>query len=307
MIRRAGAARGRASIRPALPSWFATVLRALALCLPVLPISQPLRAQSTPPRPDWEFTGRLSTVFASGNSESSTFGIGATLRRSGGRHDIKFEVGGVRTESARTTRRAVGSSADYDVEENTNWRKTAEAVFGRIRYGRQINGSFLVFGGVDWLRNTFAGIDSRLLIASGAGNVWADSEDFRFKTDYGVTYTFQNDVVENPFLRSKFPGLRFSWDMMRRLTETTQLESTLVTDLNIENTRDVRADFTNGLTLAIYSALALKPSVQLQWRNDPALTEIELFDDGGLATGEKVRVPLNRLDTFVTIALVVTL
>ena len=270
-------------------------------------LSAPASAQTMAQPPDWQFTGRLSTVFASGNSESSTFGIGATLRRSGGANDLKFETGAVRTESGRKTRRAVGTSGDFDVEESTVWRKTAEALFARVRYGRQINGGFLFFGGVDWLRNTFAGIDSRLLIASGAGNVWVDRDDFRFKTDYGITYTFQKDVVENPFLRSKFPGLRFSWDVMRKLTETAQLESTLVTDLNIENTRDVRADFTNGLTLAIYRALAVKPSVQLQWRNDPALTEIELYAADGTLTGERVRVPLNRIDTFVTIALVVTL
>jgi putative salt-induced outer membrane protein YdiY len=277
----------------------------LTLLLGIL--SAPASAQTMAQRPDWQFTGRLSTVFASGNSESSTFGIGATLRRSGGANDLKFDLGAVRTESGRKTRRAVGTSGNFDVEETTVWRKTAEALFARVRYGRQFNGGFLFFGGVDWLRNTFAGIDSRLLIASGAGNVWVDRDDFRFKTDYGITYTFQKDVVENPFLRSKFPGLRFSWDMMRKLTETAQLESTLVTDLNIENTRDVRADFTNGLTLAIYRALAVKPSVQLQWRNDPALTEIELFAADGIATGERVRVPLDRVDTFITIALVVTL
>ncbi|MGH7503067.1 MAG: DUF481 domain-containing protein [Longimicrobiales bacterium] len=270
-------------------------------------LTSPAAAQTDREPPDWQFTGRLSTVFASGNSESSTFGIGATLRRLGGGHDLKFETGGVRTESGRTTRRAVGTTGDFAVEESTEWRKTAEAIFARVRYGRQVNGGFLFFGGVDWLRNTFAGIDSRLLVATGAGMVWADEEEFRFKTDYGVTYTFQNDVIDNPFLRSKFPGLRFSWDMVRRLTETAQLESTLVTDLNIENTDDLRADFTNGLTLAVYSALAVKPSVQLLWRNDPALTEIELYASDGLPTGAKVRVPLDKLDTFVTIALVVTL
>jgi putative salt-induced outer membrane protein YdiY len=279
----------------------------VAVALSGVAVAAPGVAQTEQDRPDWQFTGRLSTVFASGNSESSTFGIGATLRRVGGNHDLKFETGGVRTESARTTRRAVGTIGDFDVEEDTQWRKTAEAVFARVRYGREINGGFLFFTGIDWLRNTFAGIDSRLLVATGAGNVWANSEEFRLKTDYGVTYTFQSDVVENPFLRSKFPGLRFSWDAMRRLTETAHIESVLVTDLNIENTDDVRADFTNGLTLAINSALALKPSVQLQWRNEPALTEIELFAPDGALTGEKVRVPLDKFDTFVTIALVVTL
>jgi hypothetical protein len=42
---------------------------------------------------------------------------------------------------------------------------------------------------------------------------------------------------------------------------------------------------------------ALEPGVQLLWRNNPALTEIELFSEDGMPTDERVRVPLDHLDT----------
>jgi putative salt-induced outer membrane protein YdiY len=255
----------------------------------------------------WFYTAKFTAVWAGGNSESSTFGLGSTLLRNGARSEIKFDGGAVRTESAKRTRRAIGTETSYQVEENTNREKTAEAYLLRARYDNKLSDIFVLFVGADWLRNTFAGIDSRLLLALGAGNVWVDRDDFRFKTDYGLTYTFQQDVVENPFLKTNFPGVRFAWDLTRRLTSTTLFTSVLTTDLNIDNTDDVRLDFTNGVSLAISSALALQPSLQLLWRNDPALTEIELFSPTGTATGRHVLAPLQKLDSFFTLALVVRL
>ena len=57
------------------------------------------------------------------------------------------------------------------------------------------------------MSNKFAGIDSRFLIALGAGNNWTNTDTFKFKTFYSLTYTFQDDVVENPFMKTDFAGL----------------------------------------------------------------------------------------------------
>jgi putative salt-induced outer membrane protein YdiY len=266
-----------------------------------------LHAQAPPKELGWSFTGRLTTVFTSGNSESSTFGVGSTLKHVGRSSEFKFESGAVRTESGITTRRAIGTPANHRVDEETVRKKTAEALFARARNDLSLGSTFVVFAGADWLRNTFAGIDSRFLIAAGAGNVWADNEQFRFKTDYGITYTFQQDVVENPFVKQKFPGLRVSYDLMRQLTTSTKFESALITDLNIDNTDDVRADFSNALSISINSVFAFKPALQLLWRNDPALTAIDLFANDGTPTGQTVLTPLQKLDSFLNLALVVTL
>ena len=77
--------------------------------------------------------------------------------------------------------------------------------------------------------------------------------------------------------------------------------------LNLQDADDRRADFTNGISLAISSALALQPSLRLLWRNDPALTESDLFTSAGAPTRLEVLVPLQKVDSFFTVALVVTL
>jgi hypothetical protein len=57
--------------------------------------------------------------------------------------------------------------------------------------------------------------------------------------------------------------------------------------------------------VAITDILQLKPTLQLLWRNDPALTQVELVDASGVPTGDMVLTPLQELDTVFTLALVV--
>jgi putative salt-induced outer membrane protein YdiY len=255
----------------------------------------------------WYFTTELSSVVTTGNAESSTFGLAATLSRLYERSELKFDGGAIRTESALKTRTAVGTTTNFRVDEEERREKTAENYFVRGRYDYNVTKHFNVFGGVDWLRNPFAGLDSRLLVALGAGNIWADSEKRRFKTNYSVTYTFEEEVVSNPFTNSRFGGVRFGYDYFDQLTESTQFTSVLTADWNLDNTDDVRVNVNFGLPISISSKLAFKPMLGLQWRNDPALTEVSLFDTSGTDTGEKVLVPLEKLDTIFTAALVVSL
>ena len=255
----------------------------------------------------WSLTAKFTAVFTGGNSEASTFGLANTLRYRQDRYQLKFESGAIRTDSGTKDRRAVGTPESFTLEEETIWEKTAEAYFARARYDRDVGEAFLLFIGADWLRNTFAGIDSRFLLAVGAGNTWADSDEFSFKTDLGLTYTFQQDVVDNPFAKTKFPGLRASWELERQFTGTTRLQSDLIADLNIDDTDDLRFDFKNALSIAINSAFAFEPSLQLVWRNLPALKQVDLFNLDGTPTGESVITPLGKLDTFFNVALVLTL
>lgn len=263
-------------------------------------------AQTEPER-GWSFTGQLTSVWTEGNAESSTFGLASTLRHLAARSELKLEAGGIRTESSLKTRRAIGTTGAFAIEEEKVRRKTAEAMFTRARYDRTIAPGFLVFAGADALRNTFTGINSRVVASAGAGNVWSDTERFKFKTDYGVTYTVQEDVVDNPDVKSNFPGARISWDLRRLLTATTRFESVLISDFNLAETDDVRADLTNSVSVMVSSAISLKPSLQLLWRNRPALTEIPLFAADGTPTGLTVTGPLENTDVFFTLALVVTL
>lgn len=265
------------------------------------------RAQDTEKKYGWFFTSELTSVVTAGNSESNTFGLLATLRRALESSELKVSGGAIRTESALKTRTATGTLADFQVFENEIREKTAESYYLRGRYSRDLTKLFGLFVGADWLRNPFAGTDSRLLLAAGAGNTWADSDRTRFKTGYSGTYTFEQDVVDNPFVSTNFAGVRVGYDYWRKLTASTELTSDFTLDWNLDNTDDVRVIFNVALPIAVSSKLAFKPSLNALWRNAPALTAVPLFDSGGVPTGETVLVPLEELDLMFTAALVVNL
>jgi putative salt-induced outer membrane protein YdiY len=252
----------------------------------------------------WAFTTELTGVWTAGNSETRTWGLDASLGYVWDRSEVKFDGGAVRSQSTLTTRTAVGTVDNFQVVEEKNTEKTAENYYARGRYDYTFSPVFFAFGGADWLRNTFSGIDSRFLLAVGAGNVWANTERVKFKTDYSATYTFQEDVVANPFIKTKFPGVRLAYDFFWALSGTTDFTSVLIGDLNLDNTDDIRTDLTNALMIDIVSHVAFKPSHQLLWRNQPSLTEVPLFDSGGTSTGTVV-TSLQKLDSIFKVALVV--
>jgi putative salt-induced outer membrane protein YdiY len=252
--------------------------------------------------PGWYLDAELAFVATSGNSESSTLGLGAKLRRLWTRSEFILSGGATQTESSLITRTATGTETDYTVAENKVTEKTAELYFLRGWYKYNFTPKFFGYTGVDWLSNKFAGIDSRTLLALGAGNDWKNSDKFKFSTFYSVTYTFQEDVVENPFVKTDFPGLRLGYDLKAKLSSSTDFESVLVADWNLDNSDDVRVDWYNALPVGISETLLLKPAVQMMWRNQPSLTNVPLE-----GTDLEVPTPLNELDTIFTLALIVKL
>lgn len=254
----------------------------------------------------WFFEGKLAGLWTGGNSESFTIGLGTTLKHIWTNSELRFDAGGTQTQSTLTTRTAVGTEKRFEVNEQSKTEKTAEIIFARGRYDYNFTENFYALGGIDWLRNRFAGIDSRTLIAAGVGNKWVENNNVRFKTDYSFTYSFQSDVVENPFAKTNFPGVRFAYDFWYNLTASTDFESIFIADWNLDNTKDVRVDFYNALPIKISEVFTLKPSLQLLWRNEPSLTEIDLQDSQAQKIGT-VLTPLKNLDSLFSLTLVVSL
>jgi putative salt-induced outer membrane protein YdiY len=282
---------------------------AVALTLAIIGVVQ---AQEQPKSP-FSMTTELTGVWTAGNSQSNTFGLDLKLQYALPKVTFKIEGGGVRASATKTTRYAVGpDSSNYTLGETKVTEKTAEAYYARGRGDYNFSDGLYAFGGADWLRNTFSGIDSRTLIALGAGNIWSNTDQVKFQTDVAVTYTFQQDVVSNPFLKSSFPGVRFQYDLKWQIVTSTEFSSVLVGDWAfskesgaVADGADIRADLTNAFTIAISSKLALKPSLQLLWRNAPALTEIDLIPAVGQPATGTVIVPLQKTDSFFKLALVV--
>jgi len=245
----------------------------------------------------WSDVAELTFVLTAGNASSSTFGFKNTAEHLWEKASFKVSLGALRAESGKTVRTAAGTPDNYTIAETTDTKLTAENYFAKARLDRTLGDGAFFFGGADWDRNTFAGIQNRWGFVTGAGKSWFDQETRRLKTDLGVTYTLQDDVAKAPGADDSFLGLRGSYDYFRKLTGTTDFSSVLVVDQNLKMTEDLRADWTNSMAVAMSERLALKVGLQVLYDKDPALAAVPLGD------GE-VFTPLDKVDTLFTVAFV---
>ncbi len=275
---------------------------ALSFCF-ISAMSLPLAAQED--AFEWDNSTEFSYVATAGNASSSTLGLKSTLTGEGVGGTFKLDVGGIRASSNFTTRTAVGTSDDFVINEETRSEQSAAHYFARSRYDHELDGWF-AFGGGGWERNTFSGVDHRFSLVSGVGRAWVDSETGLFKTDLGVTYTIQKDVEPDPTKSDNFGGLRATIEGERALGETTDLATTLVLDENLSDFANFRFDWTASIAVALTEGLAFKTSFQMLFNNDPALTSVPLIDPNDGLMG-RVQIPSQKLDSFLTLSLVVRL
>ncbi|MDH3405001.1 MAG: DUF481 domain-containing protein [Acidobacteriota bacterium] len=252
----------------------------------------------------WSKNAELSLVATSGNAESETFSLKASFVRTMERSTLALSAAGLRAESTTTSRVAIGPPP-FTVRETSVTVPTAENYALRGRYDHLVSETFFWHAGLTWERNEFAGFTKRLTGIGGVGNLWWDREGSRFRTDYSLTWTSQDDLVANAALADGFLGVRFSYDYWRRLTATTELSSILIADQRLDASADWRADFTNSLSISISDRLALKVGLQALYDNLPALGLAPIVDATGAPTGGTVPFELEKLDTIFTTALVV--
>ena len=254
----------------------------------------------------WENATELSFVSTGGNASSSTLGLKAALTGTGGLNTFKIEVGGIRGETNFKVRTATGTAQSFTVGETTNSELTAESYFVRGRYDRAFSSAF-AFSGAGWARNTFAGVQNRYSFVTGLGRAWVDGDSGRFKTDVGATYTIQKDVDPAPGADDAFGGVRLTVDAARQLSASSIFESLLIVDENVEETEDLRADWINSVSVSLSESLALKTSLQLLYDKLPSLLGVPLFDGLGVPTGTNVLTPGDKVDSILTLTLVIKL
>lgn len=276
-----------------------TISGALTLSVFALPVSAQDEGFA------WENGTEVSFVTTSGNSSSTTLGLKSSLEGEGGPNTFNLTLGGIRASSRVTTRTAEGTPADFDIVETTTTVESAANYFARTRYDRDLGQTF-AFGGAGWERNTFSGFNHRFSIVAGMGKTWFRSDEGRLKTDFGGTYTIQKDIRPDPDEGDQFVGVRASVAASRTLTETTELETELVVDENLNDARDLRLDWISSISVALMEGLAFKTSYQILFDNNPARIGVPLFDTGGTEIGE-VLIESEELDTFLTLSLVIRL
>ncbi len=251
----------------------------------------------------WSFVGELSLVLAEGNAEATSAGFNLAFTHAWEDADFVLNLSGLQVETGTTTRLAVGTIDAFRIIEDSSTETTAENYAINGRYDRKISERLFWYTGAGWERNEFAGFDSRFNVVGGVGHNWFETDTAHFKTYYGLTYTSQDDLIENLAIDDGWVGIQLGYDYGRSLTDNTTFASTLVVDTNLDESEDVRADFLNSLAVSMTDALALKVSLQLRYDNLPALVEIPLFDNANALLGS-VLGELDELDSILSVALV---
>lgn len=270
----------------------------------------PARAEEPAPE-RWHDTAEFAFVATAGNAETQTFGVKNKLWRKWTQSSVEFNAGGVRSESENVDRFALGTPASFSVEDNSETEVTAEAYYLNGRYDRKISDRLFWFAGGGWDRNRPAGVDNRYVAVGGLGHVWYDREDLKLRSDYAVTLTNQDDVIEDPAFDTTFTGLRLSLNYLNKLGAVTTYTHDTILDANVEESDDWRGDMINAVSVAMNSRLALKVSLRWLYDNSPAVESVDLFDPAqpppaGAPTGS-VLVELDELDTIFTTSLVINM
>jgi hypothetical protein len=275
----------------------AALLLALA-GLPGLAVAQEEKKEEK--KLGWFDTAELSYVLTSGNSEGTTLGFKNKLWRVWDNGLLEFNAGGIRVESTTTTYSATGTPGNFDIDEDKDTSTTAENYYLNGRYDRKISDRFFWFVAAGWDRNEPAGVKNRYTGAGGVGNIWYARDDLKFRTDYALSWTKQDDVVENPDIEDSFFGLRLSWLYWNAFTETTSYTNEFIVDENLDETDDLRLNMINSLAVTMSKRLALKVSLQWLYDNQPALIAVPLN-----GSGPDVYLEADDLDTIFTTSLVV--
>jgi len=280
----------------------------LFMALPVILLVAGATPAADEERTGWSDVAELSLVSTAGNSESSTFGFKNALIRAGESSNLEIRAGGIRAEADTITRFAVGPDPGYSLQETTDTAVTAENYYLHGNYKRLISEKLFWYAGGGWERNRFAGIDNRYLVEGGVGNIWRDDDVLKFRTQYSVTMTKQDDVVPRPDADDTWVGARAGWNYLNKFGANTTYENVLVVDANLEDSSRWRGDMINSVSVSMSARLALKVSLQWLYENEPAFTEVERFTTLGpppVSSGEMVPFQLDELDTVLTASLVV--
>ncbi len=278
-----------------------SIVRSTCVAAAVLAVATPALAQDDERELGSANSTELGLVLTAGNSNTANFNVRNLYAYNWENADLDWEFGILRASSG-DDRFAVGNEDDFELIE-PDTEPDNSRIFTNIRYTRNINSRFFWYARAFAERDEPADIDYRVTPSVGAGNTWIDNETHRFRTGYGVSYTAEELKLEGG---SSFVGYQLFYELNSAVAGSTTVESNLTWDGSFEEAGDYRFDWLNGVGVSMTDTIALKASLRLVYRNQPALEEIDLQTEILAIPIGKVIVPKKKLDTAFTTSLVIS-
>jgi len=267
----------------------------------------------------WTTTANLSTVATAGNTES--FSLGGKLRFERNWLRTMFFVDGsaIRQDATDHSFFAVGPPVPNDtlctspctVTDNSTRNTKAENYNVESGVERRWTERFFYTVNGGYKRDLFSGIETLASGRAGLGYYWSDRSAQELKLAVDVTYTHQKEKVVDPAKKENFVGGRFEGDYSVKFgdTKNSSFTTKLALDENFQVTSDWRLLSDNALTVAMTRRLALQLGGKIDFRNLPALQEVQLFLAPPVAGGQgsigQVTTPFKKTDATITVSLVV--
>lgn len=274
-----------------------------AIALIVLLISSvyvlPALAQDAEPDRVWSNATELGWVLTGGNATTNSFNLRNVFEYAWPVADLTLEFGVIRADSG-DDRFAIGTKEDFEIIEPPV-KPDTERVYAKVRYLRNVSDRFFWYGRVDAERDQPAGITFRLTPAGGAGNNWETLENLTIRTGYGVGYSAGETTFDGA---NNYFGYQLFYELDMQVTDNTDVDSSLTLDGSIMSPSNYRFNWASGIGVAINDRIALKASLRLVYRNDPAREQIDLENPAGAVVGNII-ISKKKLDSGFTTSLVI--
>jgi len=208
----------------------------------------PAPGQPPPPPPPQEGTAEASFIGTSGNTSTQAIGLGGEL----------------------TVRRApwvYNTKAVYVRNEDEDNLK-AESFAALFRASRTLTERVSAYGRYDFLRNTFAGIDSRNTISGGLEYLLIKPEPHNLKINAGVGYTNEQRAVGEDLSTAEFlTGALYKWT----ISPTADFTDDFQFNVSFSDAGDWRNANIASVTAKLTTLLSLKASNTVRYVHQPVL------------------------------------
>lgn len=197
----------------------------------------------------WNGSAEFSFLQTTGNTQTLSLGAAAEASFKPNEWSYSLRFGFVRNEAFGTV--------------------NAFAVTSLLRGARSFSRKLEVFGQASFLRNTFAGFDSRIASEAGLGYFILPEAPHTVRMELGTGFTSEDPVFEG---RQSFPTIRIGSLYRWKISENAEFTSDLSFLENIQDFDDWRLTSTSSIAAAMTSRLSLKFSYALNHRNEPITT-----------------------------------